>query len=457
MLCAVSLIAWTGAARAADQEKPPSAPSLDTPREDDDDPNASPPRSDLEERIDELERKLEEAEAASLQKSPLTIRGYIDVGFFASRGNQGAGWVRDFANQQFPQYQDYAWTFLGDILATAINSRGEVADLGDAPGVVRFDSVDSNGAPSFIANEVNLRLDYQLSDAAIARVSLNFVPRDGDEDFSLGDFFDLDLAELEYVLTDDGNTSIFAGKMLPVFGIEYKERKSDQRFGITPSLVARYTTGSQLGLKIRSKLFDDWLIVAAALSNNSSTTEQFHFYREIDENSGKTASGRIAISIPMSAIFGGLFGDTLEIGGSGEVGPQDRASDSDGLMWFAGADLTYASADFSLKAQWIRGEAPGEMSARVWGLKLRNSGYVELDWQIFAQFGVLARAEMRDAIVTLGDERLYLTKSSRFTGGARVVFNQHVMMKAEYLLNREFGGIREFPNDVFTSSLVLSY
>ena len=47
--------------------------------------------------------------------------------------------------------------FLGDILAPAVNTRGEVADLGPAPGVTRYDSINSRGAPGFIANEVNLR------------------------------------------------------------------------------------------------------------------------------------------------------------------------------------------------------------------------------------------------------------------------------------------------------------
>ena len=37
-------------------------------------------------------------------------------------------------------------------------------------------------------------------------------------------------------------------------GIEYRERKASQRFGITPTLIARYTTGTPLGLKVRSKL-----------------------------------------------------------------------------------------------------------------------------------------------------------------------------------------------------------
>ena len=45
----------------------------------------------------------------------------------------------------------------------------------------------------------------------------------------------------------------------------------------------------------------------------------------------------------------------------------------------------------------------------------------------------------------------------RFTGGLRFVFSSNMLLKAEYLNNREYGGIREFKNDVFTSSLVLAY
>jgi hypothetical protein len=37
------------------------------------------------------------------------------------------------------------------------------------------------------------------------------------------------------------------------------------------------------------------------------------------------------------------------------------------------------------------------------------------------------------------------------------VFSPHIVLKAEYLNNREYGGINEFKNDIFTSSLVLSY
>ena len=159
-------------------------------------------------------------------------------------GNGGVGWIRDdLSAHQFPQYCEL---HRGCSWATSSARRSTRAarspTWATAPGVPRYDSINSDGAASFILNEINLRPRYQLSDNAIMRASINFAPRTG-SDFALGDTVDVDLAELEYLLTKDGKTSIFAGKILPVFGIEYKERKSDQRFGITPSLIGRYTVG----------------------------------------------------------------------------------------------------------------------------------------------------------------------------------------------------------------------
>jgi hypothetical protein len=37
------------------------------------------------------------------------------------------------------------------------------------------------------------------------------------------------------------------------------------------------------------------------------------------------------------------------------------------------------------------------------------------------------------------------------------VLNEHVVLKAEYLFNGEFGGIPSIPNDIFTSSLVATF
>lgn len=469
-LAGMLAVAVTPASARAQQPGTTDAPGL--PRADEEDEDRV---GQLEQEVDELRRQLREARDTEVKRiSPLSINGYVDFGFFVPNGNHGVGWVRDDANRQFPEYAPYSWTFLGDIFATAVNSRGEVADLGDAPGIDRFDSIDSDGALGFLVNELNLRVGYALADRAILRTSANFAPRSARQDFSLGDSFDVDLAELEYLLTEDGGTSLIVGKTLPVFGIEYKERKSDQRFGITPSLLARYTTGSQLGIKLRSKLLRDWLILAGSVTNNSSTTEPFHFYSEIDKNDGKTLNGRLAISVPMGDLIPALAGDRLEIGASGEWGPQDRARDNKDQIWFAGVDLQYLGANYALKAQGMRGEAPGSADQLVWGLELRNSGYVEVAWQFLPWVGILLRGEARDALVTLErqlvqdptnpnpdanvvKERAYLTKSMRFTGGLRAVFNAHMVLKAEYLHNREYGGIAQFDNDIFTSSLVMAF
>jgi hypothetical protein len=410
-------------------------------------------------RLDELEALMQQEAEKKEEPELFKIRfhGYADMGFFVPIGNDGAGWVRDVANEQFPQYAgQYGWVFLGDILATAVNTRGEVADLGNAPAIDRFDSVDSKGAPGFIVSEVTTRVEVEIAETALLRTSLNIVPRTG-SDFRLGDFIDLDIAELEWIVINDPDISLFIGKTLPVFGIEYKERKSDERFGITPSLIQRYTGGTQLAAKARAKLFDDWLIIAASVSNGSATTEQFHFYNEIDTNTGKTINGRVAVNVPVGRLISIFGGHELEIGVSGTWGPQDRATNNEGAMWFVGADLTYRTAEFALKAQWMRGRAPGFSAERVWGLDLKDSGYVEIDWMFLPFLGGYVRGDLRDAFVTLTTERAYLTKSYRITGGLRAVLTPQAVIKAEYLHNREYGGIDEFMNDIFTTSFVFSY
>jgi hypothetical protein len=447
-------LAIAAPARAQDEAAAPSLPGAEIEAEDE-----APGELDLNAQMEELRERLRRAEDEKIKAaaSPLSINGYVDFGFFAPRGNRGVGWVRDVGNRALPAFSPFAWTFYGDILGTPVNTRGEAADLGDSPGADRYDSIASQGAGGFVANEFNLRVGYQLGERAILRTSVNFAPRSARRDFALGDTVDIDLAEMEYVLTEDGNHSIFVGKTLPVFGIEYKERKSHQRFGVTPSLVHRYTSEPQLGLKFRSKLLREWIVLAGAVTNNSSTTEQFHFHSEIDQNWGKTLSGRAALNIPIGDWIRPLGGYRLELGGSGQWGPQDRATDTAGKLLLFGADLQFVGANFALKGQWMRGRAPGRPEERVWTLDLRDSGYVELNWLVLPYVGLIGRAEKRDAIVTLGRERAYVTNQARFTGGLRVIFNPNVVLKAEYLYNHQLGDIPQFRSQMFTSSLVLGF
>jgi len=72
-------------------------------------------------------------------------------------------------------------------------------------------------------------------------------------------------------------------------------------------------------------------------------------------------------------------------------------------------------------------------------------------------FGLYGRGEYRDADVWQANDRYYKTRSWRATGGARWGFTERAVLKAEYLHNGEYGGLPQVKNDVFTSSLVLSY
>jgi hypothetical protein len=409
----------------------------------DDEPAAPPPP------LADLDERLARAEQLILNRQPaLVLGGYIDIGFFVPTGD-GAGYLPDFGHALRANESRYQWVFLGDILAPAINSRGEVADLGSAAGVDRFDGIHSRGAPGFIANEVNLTMRAGISQRAVATASVNLAPRGG-SNFSLGDTTDIDLAQVEWMPTESQRTSIFVGKMESVLGIEYRDRKANRRQGITPSLVARYTTGTALGVKVRSKLgANDWLVLAAALTNGSNTVEQWHFYDELDSNAAKTGSARVSVAPPLPF--------ELEVGLSGSCGGQDRSRFNDGLMWFVGPDLLAHAGRVDVKAQWLTGRSPGNEVEDVYGLHLAGAGYLEADWAISATIGLMGRAEYRDARVWLGTERLYLTKVWRATAAMRLVLNEHAIVKAEYLHNGEYGGLPAVRDDVFTSSLVLAY
>src|SRR5687767_10258797 len=135
----IPLFSLFGARALAQDPVPPSLPS-----------RAAEPNSpeDLAQQIEELRREQRRKEEQQRQNaSRLSINGYLDVGFFAPLGNDGVGWVQDTgSNRQYPEFAGFGWTFLGDILGTAVNTRGEPADLGNTPGLERYDSIDSDGA-----------------------------------------------------------------------------------------------------------------------------------------------------------------------------------------------------------------------------------------------------------------------------------------------------------------------
>ena len=126
-------------------------------------------------------------------------------------------------------------------------------------------------------------------------------------------------------------------------------------------------------------------------------------------------------------------------------------------MWFVGPDLILQAGMLELKGQWLKGKSPGNDQELVYGLNLHGGGYLEADVTLGASFGAYLRGEYRSADVWQSSERYYRTRSWRGTLGARWVLAERAVLKAEYLRNGEYGGLPQVSNDVFTSSLVLSY
>jgi hypothetical protein len=442
------------------QPQEPPKPDMSNPETEPDPPVPAEPTSGtasteantatavLDDEMRQLETSLATAEEPRKSKPSIRLSGYGDIGAFATQGD-GSGIRRDAGHTMFPEHGDVGWVFYGDLLATTINSRGDVADLGEVPGVDRFDAINSGGTPTFLVNELNLTVNASAGSRALFTSSVNFTPRSGN-DFALGDSFDVDLVQLEWMPTSSGNHSIFIGKFDSVIGHEYKTRKASERFGITPSLLARYTTGTAIGIKGRSRIFNDHVILAAAVTNGSFGVEQFHFHSEVDTNAAKTISGRAAVR----AELGGL---EIEVGPSGQYGVQDGAGDNAGKMSVFGVDAEIKHMRFALKAQWMRGKAPGDELAMAYRLDLKQGGYLEGNLIVTPTIGLIGRAEFRDAEVQQGSERLYITKNWRATAGVRLVLGPNAVLKAEVCHNGEYGPTPAIPDDIVTTSAVMAF
>jgi hypothetical protein len=433
-------------------------------------PEAAPEPVDLEELQDQLARtraRVETLEKRETFLSRMSARfsGYLDVGFFVVQGN-GSGVRRDYTRtkpgepaRSRPEFSDVlgSWVLLGDPLGTAINSRGEPADLGDSRAI-RFDPIHSGGHPSFIVNALNLGLFVTLRQDLTLTASMDFLPRDREiQDFrGLGDFFDLKLAYLRYELELRWVAlTVDAGKFDSLHGVEYRKQESPERVGITPSLICRYTCGRPVGLKVRVGFFDRTVEAALALTNGSHQSDLFPFSNETDFNSGKTVSGRLQYKIP-------VWNRGIELAASGSIGTQDRQSNDGVLQWHYGFSAQVALGDFTGTAEFVTGRALGKTDTAAnipcgaAPCLFYRGAYGQVAWRMNNYLTPYVRVDWRAATHRRGNDWAYVSEAIRGTFGLRGELTSFLMLKAEYVVNREHS-ILEFPDDVFTTSLVVSY
>jgi hypothetical protein len=380
----------------------------------------------------------------------LKFTGYTDFGLFKAMGD-GVAYVRDIGHALHPELASFPWVFLGDPWANTINSQGDSADLGlDRTNIARYDPIQSHGKTSFIVNMVNLGIQATLSTYLFAEASINFEPRQGTLGSS-GDQFDLDLAYLEFRPSRNLDLHLFAGKFESTFGIEYRRRKAPDRFGVTPSLISRYSVGTPTGLKVRGSFLSGLITYNFAVTNGGMSTEKFaHFYNELDRNDWKTLSGRLSIGHK----FDSRVPFEIEAGGSGIFGAQDLQPSETTYQWQGGADLRLEIADFSLRAEYLKAHADG---GGVTGAPFLDAqgAYGELSYQIFGWLGVMGRVDWRKAKL-FAPPNFYLTNDLRVTAAVRFDIKFNIIAKVEYVRLQELEG-PEIDDDVFTSSLIFRF
>jgi hypothetical protein len=454
----------------------PEAPQPEAPQPEAAQPDQPPPPS-----LTELDRRLRELEAqnARLREEldqlkdnqgfveqqiqrllPLTGRlsGYLDFGFFHVQGNGGSGIKADIGNIYFPEYADVStsWIFYGDPLSTVINSRGDPANTEPSRAVV-LNPVRSQ--TSFIVSALNLSLFAGIGEDLTLTGSVDFVPRGrnvaDENDTALGDFVDVKLAYAEYIVPIESfKLSLFAGKFDSVIGFEYRSREAPDRLTVTPSLICRYTCGSPLGLKARAQLWEEAVTLNVAVTNGSHGIENFPLYDETDSNAWKTAAGRLSSRAPIGA--------GLEVGVSGSIGAQDIQNNDEVLHWHYGVDLHLDWNDILLTAEFVQGRAegatnPGEPPCDKAQCIEYKGAYGQLGYRLFNWLTPYARVDFRDALHQNGSSFVYISELMRATGGARFELGTSVIIKAEYTSTWELGRAPEFPNDVFTSSMVIRH
>jgi hypothetical protein len=445
---------------AAASQDPAGGPPTSDERGADEPPAPLPPGveerlTQLEEEIDRLREEGRRAQAARPRAAHLTLGevrlrflGYADVGFFKAAGD-GVAYALDPGKRYHPEHRDAApWVFYGDPWANPVNSQGDSADLGlDRTNIARWDPLRSGGRPTFLVNMVNLGMVASLGQELLFETSLNFEPRQGRLG-SPGDHVEVDLAYLEWVPFAALDLHLFAGKFEPTFGLEYRQRKASDRYNVTPSLIARYTVGTQVGLKVRGSFFEKALNYNLAVTNGSPSTERFgHFGEELDSNAGKTLSARIGYRLPLRF--------HVELGASGAFGPQDLQPDDRVAQWQVGGDLKLVAGDFTLRAEYLQATAPGGGISSADTLSAEGY-YVDGWYQVAPWFGVYARVDRRIALLR-SLPNLYASDVGRLTGGVRLDINFHLFVKAEYLRIVNFGAAPDLNDDVFTTSAVFKF
>jgi hypothetical protein len=387
--------------------------------------------------------------------SPLMLNGYIDVGFAKAQGN-GTSFAP--GDQVVPA--DYGV----DPFAPAVNTRGDAASTNpDGRFVNGFlpRSAGIGGNASFLLNTLDVDLKYTPAAAPLLVFSrVQLLPRftgAGDDTRVF-----VEQAFGRYTPFESQELALSVGKFDSVFGIEYLDNQSNIRTGVTPSLVARYTTGQSIGAKLfyRIQLAPIW----SAVRLNVALTYSGTFVEALQPpdaclTGAPVGSGRLGYELNAPAV-------QVKLGASVMYGPRNDQPQQAVHQKAFGLDARVAFGGLYASAEYVRvdeGEGgPKTTSLGTFPIASAFSvrgGYGQLayglPWSVgfLRKVTVYARYDRRHAWFR-GFTPITV---DRFTGGVRFDLWDNLLLKAEYLDNRELSGAPTVANNVFTSSLVYSF
>lgn len=397
-----------------------------------------------------------ESSDAPPQPPALVVTGYVDVGFAKAQGN-GTSFLP--GDTRLPA--DYGV----DTFAPAVNSRGEVASTDSGGRSVNGflpRSVGIGGTPSFLINTANVDFRYTAPDAPVLVFTrLQVLPR-----FTpTGEVSRLLVEQAFGRITPLPNAelAIHIGKFDSVVGIEYLDNQANLRVGVTPSLLARYTTGQSIGIKA----FYRYQIIplGAAVSANASATNSGTFVEALQGPDRSLTgvpvlAGRLGIEVNKERW-------SLKIGGSALHGPRNDQFDREVSQRIFAVDLRFYYRGVSLSGEFVsvretEGGGDGKLTGAgpfpfATGFDARG-GWGQLAYELPLSLGTLhvtpyVRYEQRHAqfagFIPLTVDRI--------TGGLNLKLYETVQVKGEILVNRELAGAPTVANNVYTSSVVWSW
>jgi hypothetical protein len=360
----------------------------------------------------------EEVHAERRPSEPLVVleevevhpHGFVDVGWFWA-----AGPSYRYVDERTVGDRTL-WVYHGDPWTSTVNSQGDPADLGAFNNLGRLDPVHTSGHATALVNAVEaaLELDAETTGATAAVWA---EPRSGTLG-AAGDLFRVDRAYVWWRPNRD--VEVHAGQIESAFGLEWWDRRAPTRVTITPSLVARYATGTTTGVGVDADLLGRRLHIVASVSNGSPTTERFgHLHDDLDSNAVPTGAARVA-----------LHTRDVTVGVSGLVGAQDGVAEPIPMLQ-VGADAHVAAKGWFLDAEYLVVDADGAEPGAADRL-FAHGGYALL-WAETHGISPFARVDRRQArleVVDVGN--LYLSDVVRTTAGLRWKVSYNLIAKVEY-------------------------